>query len=406
MKASVTLLLLVALLSPNTFAQDYTQLSLPDGATARLGKGWVSEVHYSPDDTRLAVASSIGIWLYDTATYQEIALIAGHTDPVSSVAFSPDGQTLATGGREPTIRLWDAVTGEPKRTLGHADWVTSVVYSPDERTLASGDADGTVRLWDAVTGEHKLTLGHTGGVASVAYSPDGRTLASSGGWEDGAIRLWDAVTGEHKLTLTGHTEGVWSIAFSPDGRKLASASLDETVRLWDTVTGEHKLTLTGHTGGVLSVAFSPDGRTLASASGDGTVLLWKLRLPTTWGNIKQVTVAEDNGNLGALSPSANILPPKETALLANYPNPFNPETWIPYHLANHAEVTLAIYDTKGVLVCQLDLGHQSAGYYTDRARAAYWNGCNESGESVASGVYFYQLRAGDYIALRQMVILK
>ena len=120
MKTSVTLLLLFALLSPNTSAQDYTQLSLPEGATARLGKGLVSEVHYSPDGTRLAVASSIGIWLYDTATYREVALLTGHAAPVNSVAFSPDGLTLATGGWDHTIRLWDAVTGEQKRTLtGH-----------------------------------------------------------------------------------------------------------------------------------------------------------------------------------------------------------------------------------------------------------------------------------------------
>ena len=85
------------------------------------------------------------------------------------------------------------------------------------------------------------------------------------------------------------------------------------------------------------------------------------------------------------------LTPKETALLPNYPNPFNPETWIPYHLAHAANVTLTVYNTKGVLVRQLDLGHQPAEYYTARSKAAYWDGCNESGESVASGVYFYQL---------------
>ena len=100
------------------------------------------------------------------------------------------------------------------------------------------------------------------------------------------------------------------------------------------------------------------------------------------------------------------LTPKETALLPNYPNPFNPETWIPYHLAHDAEVTLTIYDTKGGVMRRLNLGHQPAGYYTDRSKAAYWDGCNESGESVASGVYFYQLQAGDYTALRRMVILK
>ena len=89
------------------------------------------------------------------------------------------------------------------------------------------------------------------------------------------------------------------------------------------------------------------------------------------------------------------LTPKETALLPNYPNPFNPETWLPYHLAHAADVTLTVYDTKGAVVRQLVLGHQPAGFYTARAKAAYWNGRNESGESVASGLYFYQLRAGD-----------
>ena len=100
------------------------------------------------------------------------------------------------------------------------------------------------------------------------------------------------------------------------------------------------------------------------------------------------------------------LTPKETALLANYPNPFNPETWIPYRLAEDADVTLTIYDTQGVVVRQLALGHRQAGYYTDRSRAAYWDGRNAVGEQVASGVYFYHLSAGDYSQMRKMVILK
>ena len=103
---------------------------------------------------------------------------------------------------------------------------------------------------------------------------------------------------------------------------------------------------------------------------------------------------------------ASVAPPDRTELLANYPNPFNPETWIPYHLAHDADVRLTIYDIKGAKVRQLDLGHQLAGYYTDRTKAAYWDGRNAFGESVASGVYFYQLSAGDYSATRRMVILK
>ena len=98
--------------------------------------------------------------------------------------------------------------------------------------------------------------------------------------------------------------------------------------------------------------------------------------------------------------------PNETQLLANYPNPFNPETWIPYQLANSSDVEIAIYDTRGMLVRTLAVGHQSAGFYMDRNRAAYWDGRNGLGESVASGVYFYQLQTDDISSMRKMVILK
>ena len=100
------------------------------------------------------------------------------------------------------------------------------------------------------------------------------------------------------------------------------------------------------------------------------------------------------------------LTPEETMLLPNYPNPFNPETWIPYRLAQEAEVVITIYDTKGTLVRRLALGNQAAGYYAKRGKAAYWDGRNEDGEAVASGIYIYQFRAGDYAASRRMVIVK
>ena len=98
--------------------------------------------------------------------------------------------------------------------------------------------------------------------------------------------------------------------------------------------------------------------------------------------------------------------PKETALLANYPNPFNPETWIPYQLAKDADVTLHIYAVNGQLVRTLALGHQPAGIYQNRNRAAHWDGKNAFGEPVASGVYFYTLTTVDFTATRKMLILK
>ena len=101
-----------------------------------------------------------------------------------------------------------------------------------------------------------------------------------------------------------------------------------------------------------------------------------------------------------------LLLPKETALLVNYPNPFNPETWLPYQLSEPADVTLTIYDIQGRVVRALDLGHQRAGMYHSRSRAAHWDGRNAVGEPVASGLYFYTLKAGDFAATRKMLIRK
>ena len=101
-----------------------------------------------------------------------------------------------------------------------------------------------------------------------------------------------------------------------------------------------------------------------------------------------------------------LLTPEKTVLLANYPNPFNPETWIPYHLAVPTKVTLHIFAVSGALVRMLDLGHQPAGVYQQRTRAAYWDGRNQLGEPVASGIYFYRLTASDFTATRKMLIRK
>ena len=98
--------------------------------------------------------------------------------------------------------------------------------------------------------------------------------------------------------------------------------------------------------------------------------------------------------------------PTSTLLLANYPNPFNPETWIPYQLANPSDVQIIIYDTYGTVVRLLDFGYQPEGYYTTRSRAAHWDGRNAFGERVASGIYFYQFQADNISSLRKLLIVK
>ena len=362
----------------------------PEGSTLASGDGWDNTTRVW--DVRTGESLHI-LWEY-----------SGWGD-VNAVAFSPDGRQLASG-YDSNVHLWDVSTGELLETLvGHLGTISSVAFSPDGSALASGSQDNTLRLWDLGTAQATHALaGHHDTVTSVAFSPDGLRLAS-GGWDD-TIHIWDADTGKRLRIMEGHTGGVVSIAFSPDGLTLASGSWDDTVRLWNPYTGERLRTMEGHAEWVRSVAFSPDGLTLASGSYDGTVLLWELVRSTTWGGTKRVAATDETKKIQKLSPSAMPVAPTETALLPNYPNPFNPETWIPYHLADDAKVTLNVYDAKGVLVRQLDLGYQPAGFYTERGHAAYWDGRNHQGELVANGVYFCTLRAGNLSFTRKILVGK
>ncbi len=268
----------------NSTPPDSLRWRLPKGAKARLGKGRIEEIEYSPDGTLLAVASSIGTWIHDAATGQELELLTGHTARVKCVAFSPDGKMLASGSADNTIRLWDTQARTHLKTLnGHTDTVLSVVFSSDGTSLASGSTDNTLRLWDAQTGELQKTLkGHTNGILSVVFGPNGKTLASGG--EDNTLRLWDAQTGtlQKTLNLIEHTEETTEMAFSPDGRTLASLGSDfgwdTPIRLWDVETGELQKTLKGQERDVVyDMAFSPDGKTFASAMNNGTVRLWDVQ---------------------------------------------------------------------------------------------------------------------------------
>ena len=361
MKTSFSLIftLIIALVccSPLT-AQDSSQIGLPEDAIARIGKGSLGEVHFSPDGSKLAISTAIGIWLHDPHTGKELdllshshitrpyafayspdgktiastswnksermrgrgilavevwdvttgenkAILIGHTTRVNSIAYSPDGETIATTGwhRDNTVRLWNTQTGQNIFTSRmQMPWDTFVIFSPDGTTYAAAAADNTVHLWNGKTGKHKITLtGHTKQVSCAAYSPDSKTLAT--GSYDGTIRLWDVTTGNHKTTLTSDKESVTSIGYSPDGNTIVCGTGKGDVQLWDTRTLKLKSTFTGHTKRAKSVVYSPDGNIIATASSDGTVRLWN----AATGQSKAILTGYTRINTAAHAPDSQTI---------------------------------------------------------------------------------------------------
>jgi WD40 repeat protein len=286
----------------------------------RLGKGVLERTAYAPDGSLLAVASSLGVYLYDAETMNQVQFfetrawandvafspdgvllaiatrdneiqlrqvsggalqrtLEGHKSWVASVAFSPDGEMLASGSWDDTVCLWRVPDGQLVRLLeGHAGDVTGVAFTPDGRIVASASDDKMVRLWQVSDGVLLHTLeGHEGYVRGMALSPDGETLAS--GSDDGTVRLWRVSSGEHLRTFEVESSlgmsWVRDVAFSPDGELLATGAWDKSISLWRVSDGAMAYRLDEHTGSVTGVAFSPDGKVLLSTSGEGAVQLWQ-----------------------------------------------------------------------------------------------------------------------------------
>ncbi len=314
---------LLIFLSATAFSQNHTRLGLPAGVKARLGKGRIHQIKYFPDGKRLAVATSIGIWIYDVQTGEVLDLLTGHTAPVKSIAFSPDGKTLATGSEDYTIRLWDTSTGKHKATCigqkdnsSRKDGINLIAFSPTGETLASHCDLWNTHIWDAQTGELLKTIkSDASPVLAMTYSPDGTMILTIGNWDkyEFYIEYWDAKTGDHlkdvlieenfnavsvshdcKILACGgegplqfwdvetakllksHTEWIGnfeSMEFSSDGRTLISGSYWDRVDIWD-VSMAKLLKSMGHADTVNSVTYSPDEKTIASGSDDGTIGFW------------------------------------------------------------------------------------------------------------------------------------
>ena len=286
---------------PHTAAEDVTEWGLPEGAEARLGKGTVREIAYSPDGTHLAAASSTGIWTYDAQTYLERSLTPLNTEE-KGLWFSPDLRTRVSSkydshNNRSTINLWDWNTGELRHSLTeHTGKVGnvlyypgSVVFSPDGQKLliisVSDYTDPDIKLWDANSGKllHTFT-GHTGKLFRAVFSSDGQKLLIASWYYSNEpthdINLWDVNSGEILHTFTGDMGGLDAV-FSPDGQTLAiSPHSSGNINLWHVETGTMQNTLMTDAFRVNDVVFSPDGQKLVSSDSDDNVLMWDVKTGT------------------------------------------------------------------------------------------------------------------------------
>ncbi|MDE0466486.1 MAG: WD40 repeat domain-containing protein [Candidatus Poribacteria bacterium] len=330
----ITFLSIAAMLS-TSFAQDNTKVGLPDGAIARLGKGGINLMRFSPDGTHLVVGTDVAVWVYDVPNGNETALFTGHGGQVNALAFSPDGKILASGGAaNPIIQLWELETGSKLATFKLAerhDSATALAFSDDGTTLISldkfgdiiswdvdtgrklsdtknvdtyevaalsqhggmvaiGDKNGTqIHLWNTATGRRRVTLnGHAGffeadqdereaEIRMLAFTQDGKTLVS--GSEDETVLLWNTENGTKQATLSGHEEVVTTVAFSVDGKTVASGAANKLIKVWDVKTERELATLRGHKNTINALTFAPEGTSrysgcLASGSADGTIRFW------------------------------------------------------------------------------------------------------------------------------------
>lgn len=230
---------------PICVAQDYKKWELPEGAIARLGKGNINEITFSPDGTKFAVSTSIGVWIYSAENGKELALLKSDEIEVVTSVFTPDGRSLISAAANGGTHLWNVTTNEKlSRLTDGNDIVDKVALSDDSTKLVTCSKDNKCRVWDlknlntvplvlddTIESVRILDLSTNAEIIAVAEIPTHSDSATP--FENYRFQVWDARTGELLSTHTGHTNKINTLAFSNDGKTLTTGGADGTILLWD-----------------------------------------------------------------------------------------------------------------------------------------------------------------------------
>ena len=363
-------------------------------------RGLFRESAISPDGQKLAIGRDPWIEVRNLQT-GKVETQFSYSSGYSDIAFSSTGRWVAARGFK-SIFLFDLEKPEkPQRptTKGDPDIDISSLFTfseNDEYLAASTRTDDNqdwVLLWkregDTFVFQYAWQVPELSSQSRLAFGSDTDDSLLLAVPRTQETQIWRLLPDGPQLLKT--VAAGFPAHFTPEGRYLF-ASQDRNLQIWDWKTE----TPIEHSPIPDPLAISRDGSILLSYADTGQIQIWdaKALLPSK-------TVVTPHGKrivtLGAV---------KRNQLLQNFPNPFNPETWIPFQLANESRVTIYIHNSAGQLVRRLPLGTVPAGDYSSQAQAIYWDGRNQVGEPVSSGVYLYTIHAGDYSATRKMLIRK
>ncbi len=251
------------------------------------GSRFVS-ITFSPDGKHLAIANGLRAQVFEALTGKLSATMEGHTGIVSlqgeniqghirAIDISPDGRFLLTGAGDNTARVWDFFTGQQIAVLdGHTEPITTARFSADGHHVLSASSDHTAKIWDLKSARTIATLtGHSAPITDADFSRDGSMVVT--GSEDSTARIWDAQKGTQLFVLRGHSDWLHTTRFNPDGSLIVSSSKDGTARVWNPRSGLLISSLVGHREELSTAKFSHDGSFIVTASLDKAARIWQAR---------------------------------------------------------------------------------------------------------------------------------